>query len=177
MHDARHDRRHRGRVLDDRHWRGNRAPHSPRRLGKAKTLRRAAAMSPLLTRWVYRRVGVDDTARRMHYKAGGHNMTFRVVALAVFLSAVPAAAQVTERPVPFDSAGRILTVNPALVRRIQLDTPAWPVKDAYVEARVYLASTGDYVLAVQRDKGVFDRFALTPDQFAALRGEVTLALA
>jgi hypothetical protein len=92
-----------------------------------------------------------------------------VLLSALLASAAPAAAQVTELPVPFDTAGRILSVNPPLVGRLGLTAPAWPVTAPFVEARLYQISSGGYSLTVMRRGGVVDRYALDDAQATALR--------
>ena len=57
------------------------------------------------------------------------------------VTAAPLAAQVTETPVPFDSAGRIVSINEPLANRLGLTPPAWPVTGAFVEAKLF--RTGD----------------------------------
>jgi hypothetical protein len=81
----------------------------------------------------------------------------------------PLSAQVTESPVPFDTDGRILSVNPPLAGRLGLTQPAWPVTGDFVEARLYRISTGGYALTVARRAGVVDRYGLDSTQVSALR--------
>jgi hypothetical protein len=86
-------------------------------------------------------------------------------ALAIF----SASAQTIETPVPFDTAGRIVSVNPTLANRLTLSLPAWPVSGAFVEARLYQVSTGGYTLVVSRSGGALERYSLDDVQTAALR--------
>jgi hypothetical protein len=88
---------------------------------------------------------------------------------ALLVLAGPATAQVTETPVPFDSSGRILSVNPPLAARLGLARPAWPVAGAFVEARLFRLSTGGHSLAVSRAGGTVDRYSLDSAQTTALR--------
>jgi hypothetical protein len=90
------------------------------------------------------------------------------LALAAFASA---GAQTTETPVPFDSAGRISSVSRSLANRLNLAPPAWPAGTDFVEARAYQVSTGGYVITVGLRNGGVTRYALTDEQFAALRAE------
>jgi hypothetical protein len=88
---------------------------------------------------------------------------------ALVVLTLPAAAQVTETPVPFDSAGRILSVNPSLATRLGLAQPAWPVTGAFVEARLFRLSTGGHSLSVSRPGGSIDRYSLDSTKTEALR--------
>jgi hypothetical protein len=88
---------------------------------------------------------------------------------ALFSLAAPAAAQVTESPVPFDTAGRILSVNPPLAGRLGLTPPAWPVTGSFIEARLYRMSTGGFSLTVTRSGGAIDRYGLDSAQASTLR--------
>ena len=92
--------------------------------------------------------------------------------LALFPSAV--RAQVRERPVPFDSAGRLLAITPPLAARLALAPPAWPVTGDYLDARLYATddSAGSAVLVVRRQREVLDRYALSPAQRTALSDAV-----
>ena len=99
----------------------------------------------------------------------------RRFAILLLVGAAPLAAQVTETPVPFDSAGAVRTLTPALVDRFQLSPPAWPVTGAFLEARLFSSSAGGYVLAVERPDLRIDRFPLTADGVAVLRGAVQSA--
>jgi hypothetical protein len=92
------------------------------------------------------------------------------------LALMPAAAsaQVRERPVPFDSAGRILAITPPLAARLGLAPPAWPVSGDYLDARLYVIedSLRSVVLVVRRPREALERYALT----AAQRDELTAAV-
>src|SRR5687767_1986326 len=84
-------------------------------------------------------------------------------ALALLLSFVArgAAAQVVETPQPFDSAGRLMAITPAIATRLQLGPPAWRVIGDYTEARLYAIGGDAYVLAVTRRDGSVERYSLT----------------
>lgn len=82
-------------------------------------------------------------------------------------------AQITERPIPFDSAQRVVVVTPPLVTRLGLAAPAWPVQGDFTEARLYsVQPTGGYVLIVQRPGGVIDRFPLGDAERSALASAI-----
>ena len=105
----------------------------------------------------------------------------RIPTLVVALSlsvASRAHAQITERPIPFDSARRVTVVTESLVERLHLAAPAWPVTDSFKEARLYaIAPGGGYVLVVPRPAGTIDRYALTDDERVRLRDAIDAALA
>jgi hypothetical protein len=88
-----------------------------------------------------------------------------------------AKAQVSETPIPFDSAGAVRSITPALVARLRLAAPGWPVRDDFVEARLYASSAGGYVLVAERRDGRLDRFALTAPDADALRATIMTAMA
>jgi hypothetical protein len=91
-----------------------------------------------------------------------------IVSLCLCVAAA-ARAQTTETPVPFDSAGRILSVSASLASRLGLTPPVWPVTGNFAEARLYRVSTGGYLLAVTRPTGAVDRFGIDDGQAVALR--------
>ena len=97
--------------------------------------------------------------------------------LALMLAAVPAAGQVTERPLAFDSVGRVPAVTPSLAERLHLGPPLWPVLGRFVSAQLFSKSTGGYTLVVTRPDGAFDRYDLTAEAGVELRGVVETALA
>lgn len=99
---------------------------------------------------------------------------FVVAALLGF--STRATAQVTETQVPFDSAGKVHSLTPALVDRYQLTPPVWPVAGEFSEARLYRVSTGGLVLAVERRSGTLERHTLSESEAAALRSAVDAAL-
>lgn len=70
-------------------------------------------------------------------------------------------AQDAERPVAFDTAGRIASISPSLAARLSLNAPAWPVTGDYVEARLFERSAGDFVIAAQRPDGSITRYTIT----------------
>lgn len=92
------------------------------------------------------------------------------------LISAPAAAQSVESPVPFDSAGKVLTVTPALAQRLQLGLPGWPVTGEFERVRLFQSSTGDYVVVAERKNGVQERWPLTREEGDALRSRVASSL-
>lgn len=105
---------------------------------------------------------------------------FAVVA-AVLLSLGGAVgqvpAQVSERPVPFDSAGQVTSITPPLAARLALAPPAWPVSGAFVEARLYDLGNTRFVLVVQRAGGVVDRYEISAEGRESLQRAVAAGLA
>jgi hypothetical protein len=83
-------------------------------------------------------------------------------ALLLLLGAPSADAQARERPVAFDSAGRIMSMTPPLAARLGLSAPLWPVSGDYIDSRLYAidAAGGGYVLVVQRQREVLERYAM-----------------
>lgn len=89
--------------------------------------------------------------------------SLRALIAAAFCVAVarPTFAQSVERPIPFDSAQRVVVVTPPLAARLHLAPPIWPVQGDFSEARLYSVQPGGgYVLIVQRPGGVIERFPL-----------------
>jgi hypothetical protein len=85
-----------------------------------------------------------------------------------------AGAQVRERPVPFDSAGRILAITPPLAARLGLAPPVWPVSGDYVDVRLYSVddTSGAAVLVVRRPREVLERYSLAAAQRLELAAAV-----
>jgi len=81
-------------------------------------------------------------------------------------------AQVVERPVSFDSAGRVPVMTPYIAQRAALRAPWWPVAGDFTEARLY-AVNDTYVLAVNRPSGVVERFTLSAADRDAIRAIVS----
>lgn len=81
-----------------------------------------------------------------------------------------------ERPIPFDSAGRLLVITPALVSRLALAGPGWPVDYEFREARLFMTSTGAKVLAVQRRDGAMVRYALADVDAQSLSSTLEAAM-
>ena len=77
-----------------------------------------------------------------------------------------AAAQVRERPVPFDSVGRIIAITPPLAARLGLAPPVWPVSGDYIDARLYSIddTSAGAVLVVRRPREVLERYPLSATQ-------------
>ena len=93
--------------------------------------------------------------------------------IAVVMAAASAAgAQVTEKPVPFDSIGNVRSITPSLASRLKLTAPAWPVTGEFEEARLYSSSSGLYVITVLHHDRSIDRYPLDEAQRAALRSQI-----
>ncbi len=95
--------------------------------------------------------------------------------VALFAPGRRADAQTRERPVAFDSAGRVTAVTPPLAARLGLSAPLWPVIGDYLDARLYALddASGAFVLVVRRQREVLERFAID----AARRRELAAAIA
>lgn len=92
-----------------------------------------------------------------------------------FAALAPAAgAQDIERPAPFDSAGRIVTLTPQLAARFSLTDP-WTVTGPFVEARLFSRSGGGFVIVVQRPDGLLERIPLDDSQRSALAEQIATA--
>ena len=110
----------------------------------------------------------------------GRYFVVRLVLLALLvIPARDAAAQIRERPVAFDSAGRIFTITPPLAARLGLAPPAWPVSGDYVDARLYTTddTSGAAVLVVRRPREVLERHALSAPQRSELLAAVDRGIA
>ena len=83
--------------------------------------------------------------------------------------ASPAAAQVIERPVPFDSAATVMVLSPMVAERARLGPPSWPVSGDFVEARLYTVTDSSYILTVRRSTGVVERYNLSAADREAIR--------
>ena len=103
-------------------------------------------------------------------------MRWLIAGAALCCIAQSAAAQITELPVPFDSAGKLRSLTPQVAIRLQLAAPVWPVQGDYVEARLFATSAGSHVISVERRTGAFDRYALSDTALVALRAAVNAAL-
>ena len=99
-----------------------------------------------------------------------------IVVLTALLATAQLGAQVTETPIAFDSAGRVRTLTPPLVARLELRAPAWPVEGGFREARLFALSSGGRVLAVERLAGGVDRYSLSDEAIAALQAAVDAGL-
>lgn len=102
-------------------------------------------------------------------------MRFALI-LMVFVLARPMNAQTIERPVAFDSAGRVLTITPPFASRFNLGPPVWPVSGDYQEARLYSTGSDTYVLVVQRRDGSNERFAFSAADKMALGDALQTAM-
>ena len=94
----------------------------------------------------------------------------------LLLAAAPLGAQITETPVPFDSAARVRTLTPALATRFELRPPVWPVSGDFSEARLFRSSEGGHVLVVERHDRSIERHPLSTDNVAALRFAIDAAM-
>lgn len=94
--------------------------------------------------------------------------------ILVFLaiSATAADAQVVERPIAFDSAGRVLVLTPETAARARLAPPAWRVTGAFDNARLFALGDGSFVLVVTRPSGSVERYPLTQADIADLQWRV-----
>src|SRR4051812_47956063 len=101
---------------------------------------------------------------------------FILAALFGFAALAPAAGQITETPVAFDSSGRVLSISEPLATRLKLAAPAWPVTGSFVEARLFRSGDSSYVIVVQRANGTYDRYSLNSAQTAELRTAIAAAM-
>lgn len=93
---------------------------------------------------------------------------------ALFLSvATVSQAQVVERPVPFDSAGRLFVMTPFIAERAALQAPWWPVSGDFTQARLYTVTDSSYILTVARRTGVVERYTLSTADRDAIRAIVS----
>ncbi|MEP7001730.1 MAG: hypothetical protein ABI969_14685 [bacterium] len=101
-------------------------------------------------------------------------IAFIALATALVLTARRSEAQTRERPVAFDSAGRVNAITPPLAARLRLSAPSWPVTGDYVEARLYAIddASSAYVLVVRRQREVLERYSMD----AASRRELARAI-
>ncbi len=92
--------------------------------------------------------------------------SFGALCLALVLPCARAGAQVRERPVAFDSAGRVTVITPPLASRLGLSAPVWPVSGDYIDARLYGLDdvSTSYVLVVRRQREILERFPLDASQ-------------
>lgn len=81
-----------------------------------------------------------------------------------------------ERPVPFDSAGRVMVLTPNLVSRLALSAPRWPVTGEFREARLFARSSGGFALIVTLQDGAVARYLLDDDSILTLRSSVSAAV-
>ena len=80
-----------------------------------------------------------------------------------------AGAQVVETPEPFDSAGRVMAITPAIAARLELRPPAWRITGNYQEARLYSLGADGYVIVVTRQTGALERYPITREEREHLR--------
>ncbi len=81
-------------------------------------------------------------------------------------------AQVVERPIAFDSAGRVFVLTPETAARARLAPPAWRVTGAFDNARLFALGDGSFVLVVARPSGSLERYPLTSVDVADLQRRV-----
>jgi hypothetical protein len=91
----------------------------------------------------------------------------------LFIAASTVKAQIIERPVPFDSAGRVMVITPYIADRAALRSPWWPVAGEFTEARLYTVTDSSYVLTVGRRTGVVERYSLSAVDRDAIRAIVS----
>ncbi|CAN5917218.1 hypothetical protein BH11GEM1_BH11GEM1_06900 [soil metagenome] len=122
----------------------------------------------------------SSSSRHMRHSSGtalpaSRPMIFLALVIALLSAGQRADAQVRERPVAFDSAGRVTAVTPPLAARLGLSAPLWPVSGDYLDARLYaLDDAGEaYVLVVRRQREVLERYSID----AATRRELAKAIA
>ena len=82
-------------------------------------------------------------------------------------------AQVVERPVPFDSEGRLFVMTPYIAGRAALQAPWWPVSGDFAQARLYTVTDSSYILTVTRRTGVVERYTLSVADRDAIRAIVS----
>jgi hypothetical protein len=99
-----------------------------------------------------------------------------VAVAALFAASSELGAQAVETPAAFDSAGRVRQLTPALVARLELAAPAWPVVGSFREARLYSVSEGGAVLVVEFLNGTMQRHPLSDDRVRDLRSAVDRAM-
>lgn len=99
-----------------------------------------------------------------------------IAAAPVYHTLGAQAAPQTERPVPFDSVGRVTVMTPTLASRFALRAPLWPVTGAFREARLFRSGERDHVIVVTRADGSLTRYPLTTVGVTALRQAVETAV-
>jgi hypothetical protein len=109
---------------------------------------------------------------RSFVSAGVVAGTLAACVVGVVMPRAAGAQRVIERAVPFDSAGRVLVLTPALARRLALPLAALGVTEPFLEARLF-ASGDALTLSVQRPDGIVERVSLD----AAARAVLTTAVA
>lgn len=93
---------------------------------------------------------------------------------ALFLSlAAVSHAQVVERPVSFDTEGRLFVMTPYIAGRAALQAPWWPVSGDFAQARLYTVTDSSYILTVTRRTGVVERYTLSVADRDAIRAIVS----
>jgi len=89
-------------------------------------------------------------------------ISFAALVVALLLPGGRADAQARERPVAFDSAGRVTVITPPLAARLGLSAPVWPVTGDYLDARLYAIddASSAFVLVVRRQREVLERYPM-----------------
>jgi hypothetical protein len=82
-------------------------------------------------------------------------------------------AQIVERPVAFDDAGRVIVMTPYIAQRASLRAPWWPVSGDFSEARLYTVNDSTFILTVGRRSGVVERYTLSAADRDAIRAIVS----
>ena len=93
--------------------------------------------------------------------------------VAITLWTAPVGAQIVERPVPFDNAGRVTVMTPYIAQRASLRAPWWPVAGEFTEARMFTTNDSTFVLAVSRKSGVVERYTISVADRDAIRAIVS----
>jgi hypothetical protein len=100
----------------------------------------------------------------------GSRLARLVLALLLVVSAGSALrAQVVETPEPFDAAGRVIAITPAMAAALHLGPPAWRITGDYQDARLYRLGNEGWVIVVNRRNGVVERYSITPEDREWLR--------
>ncbi len=81
-----------------------------------------------------------------------------------------------ERPIAFDSAGRLTVITPVTAARLKLVAPVWPLANDWTEARLFSSDSVSAVLVAQRVDGAVARYGVSPVELVLLRAAVSNAL-
>lgn len=91
-------------------------------------------------------------------------VTRLMVAVTFIAAAERLPAQAIETPEPFDSAGRVTAITPALAARLELRPPAWRITGDYREAKLFRLGNEGWVIVVTRRTGLVERYAVSADE-------------
>ncbi len=83
---------------------------------------------------------------------------------------------IVERPIAFDSAGRLTVMTPTMAARLKLVAPLWPLANDWTEARLYSSDSTSAVLVAQRVDGSVARYGVSQPEVVQLRGAISMAL-